>query len=312
LSKNILIIVGPTGSGKSALAHDLAEELEGAVLNADSQQIYRELSVLSARPSENEYRNVPYKLFGLYSAEKNTCTAGEWRQLALREIKNSKEKNQLPIIVGGTGFYIFTLLNGISPVPEVSEKIRRDTEDLLNTMGIEAFYKELCIRDSQIARKLKPTDKRRLLRAWEVLEATGKSLAYWQSIPADTSDIAAYNFVTVLLAPERKELYDSINARVLSMIEQGAVEEVKGLERIPDAHPVTKAVGVKEIRAFLKGATSLEEAIEEMQKETRRYAKRQYTWFRHQLQPSLVIPNAYIQKDRKGSQKTRNEIKELL
>src|SRR5216683_5166490 len=278
----IVIVAGPTASGKSALALAVAEALGGTIINADSMQVYRDLAVLTARPGAAELARVPHRLYGVIDAAE-ACSAGRWRALALGEIAAAREAGRVPVLSGGTGLYLRALLDGLAPVPPVPAALREEARSLHARLGGEAFRRALAARDPDAAQRLSPGDTQRLIRAYEVVAATGRPLAEWrggQGPAAGPSAAAA-----VVLLPPRAMLYAACDARFLAMMERGALAEVEALlaRGLDPALPAMKAVGVPELASLLAGRSSRQAAIAAAQQATRRYAKRQYTWFRHQI-----------------------------
>ncbi|MEE9301912.1 MAG: tRNA (adenosine(37)-N6)-dimethylallyltransferase MiaA [Alphaproteobacteria bacterium] len=287
----LIVVAGPTASGKSALALTLAEALDGVVINADSVQLYRELRILSARPGPDEEARAPHRLYGVLPAGE-ACSAGRWRALAEGEIERCWREGRLPIVAGGTGLYLRALLKGLAPVPSIPEAVRRRARTLYAELGGPAFRAELARRDPEMAARLVAGDRQRLMRAFEVMEATGRSLADWQR---ETPEGIRAGLHVLLLDPPRAALYDACERRVERMIAEGALDELEalaGLELDPGL-PAMKAVGVRELLAYLRGESALERAIAEAKKATRRYAKRQITWFRHQMLEVDVVSDGY-------------------
>jgi len=283
----VLVIAGPTASGKSALALELADSLGGVVINADSLQCYRDLRILTARPDETAEQRVPHRLYGFLDAAERG-SAAQWRALALDQIAAATNACRLPILVGGTGLYLRVLVEGLAPVPEIPEEIRQEAVGLHRALGGVGFRERLAQLDWVAARSLFPGDKQRLIRAFEVVRATGITLGVWQQRPRRSE---GYRFRTILLAPARDELYAACDVRFSRMIEAGALAEAaalaaRGLD--PDL-PAMKAVGLPELLSHLRGETLLGEAIAAAQRATRRYAKRQMTWFRHQISADLIL-----------------------
>lgn len=278
-----MVITGATGSGKSAAAISLAEKKNGVIINADSQQVYRELSILTARPSPEEEARIPHRLYGTMRAE-DVCSAGKWLEFARMEIDWAHAQGKTPIVVGGTGLYIKTLLEGIHKVPEIAENVREMADKDYENMDKEAFMERLRAVDPVFFARLKVYDKQRLIRAYSVWLGTGKSLSWWQSQTSEPP-YPADCFKLFQVDVPREELYRRCDARFLKMIEQGAMEEVKQLLtlQLPADLPIMKSVGVKELGAYLHGEIPLENAIADAQQATRNYAKRQLTWFRNQL-----------------------------
>jgi tRNA dimethylallyltransferase len=277
-----VVIGGPTASGKSALALALAECFGGTVINADSQQVYRELSVLSARPDAAALARAPHALYGFLPAAER-CSAGRWRAAALQAIAESEAAGRLPVLVGGTGLYLRALLDGLGEVPAIPEAVRHAVEALHQAGGRAALRRELERRDPEMAARLAPSDSQRTRRALEVVMATGRSLAAFQR-PAGASALGGH-VIRIVLEPPRAALRAACDARFRAMVEAGALEEVRALHALglDPSLPAMKAVGVRELGRYLAGKASLADAIAAAQSATRRYAKRQQTWFRHQL-----------------------------
>lgn len=291
-----VMIGGPTASGKSGLAADIAEAFHGVVINADSMQIYRELDIITARPGAAERSKSPHRLYGVLPGAER-CSAARWRELALAEIETALEAGRLPIVVGGTGLYLRTLEQGLAPVPEIPEEVRQATWAYFEELGAEAFHRALAQRDPEMAGRLNVGDRQRLLRAWEVLAATGTSLATWQARQAGSAAQLDPGLALLKLAviPPREVLYARCDARFAAMAAEGAIEEVQALLKLglDPALPVMKAIGVREFGAYLAGEISLEVAVSKAQQETRRYAKRQMTWLRNQYAAENVIETQY-------------------
>jgi tRNA dimethylallyltransferase len=287
----ILVIAGPTASGKTALALQLAEAFDGTVINADSRQIYRDLRILTARPDATAEERAPHRLYGLLDAAERGSVAN-WRALALEEIEVATGAGRLAILVGGTGLYIRALEQGLAPVPEIPEGIRHEAMDLHRCLGGVAFRERLAELDPAGAQRLFPGDRQRLVRAYEVVRATGIPLAAWQRRLHPSSP---YRFATILLMPPRETLYAACDVRFVRMIEADALGEAaalgcRGLD--PDL-PAMKAVGLRELLGYLRGEMPLEAAIVAAQRATRQYAKRQTTWFRHQTAPDLTLTEQF-------------------
>ena len=279
----LALIAGPTASGKSDVAVQLAKSLMAAgrqavIINADSAQVYADLRLLSARPSADEMGGVPHLLFGTWDGAK-ACSAADWAAAARTSIAEAHGNGAVPILVGGTGLYIRTLLNGIAPIPDIDPAIRADVRAML----VAEAYAALQVEDPERAARLGPADVARVARALEVVRSTGHGLGYWQSRHQGGIGHRVALHPLVLL-PEREWLYERCDRRFAAMIEQGAVEEVQALRarRLDPALPVMRAIGVAEIAGFLRGDWDLAEAIAKGAQATRNYAKRQYTWFRRQ------------------------------
>lgn len=277
-----IVIAGPTASGKSALALAVAREFDGVVINADSMQVYDVLRVVTARPSEEDEAAAPHRLYGALHPSP-PCSAALWRDMAAAEMEKAWAAGKLPVVVGGTGLYIRTLQQGISPVPDVPADIRAAARTLFTEKGNAAFHALLAARDPLMAGRLDPSNSQRLVRAWEVLEATGRSLAQWQAEPMEGAVAAEWR--TLALLPPRDWLYENCARRFALMVEQGALDEVRALMdlNLDPALPAMKALGVPELAGHLRGETDIDEAIAAATQATRNYAKRQMTWFRHQL-----------------------------
>jgi len=288
-----LIIAGPTASGKSAAALAAAIKFNGVVINADSMQVYREFRTLTSRPSDKDEAKVSHKLYGTLSVTES-FNVGKWRKLALMEIKKAFDQSFLPIICGGTGLYLKALVDGLAPMPPIPGIVRAEIQERLVREGSESLHAELVTRGDKMADRLAPGDSQRVSRALEVLISTGKSLSAWQKMPV----IAATNqfqFKTILLDPPRKELYEACGKRFENMIKEGAVDEVKMFEQLNvcSNQPASRILGVPEISAYLAGEHDLADAVAKAQQATRRYAKRQMTWFRNQIIPDLHIKGQY-------------------
>jgi tRNA dimethylallyltransferase len=279
----VLIVAGPTASGKSGLAIAIAEEFDGVIINADSMQVYRELRVLTARPSPGDEARAPHRLYGVLSASE-VCSAGRWCEMALIEIERAHSAGKLPIACGGTGLYLKALTAGLSPMPDVPDDIRERMRARLAAEGAETLHRELSAHDPAMAERLEPADGQRVVRALEVLEATGRTLTDWQAVPA-SGPPAGMRFATILLTPPREELYARCDRRLEAMLDEGALDEVRRLNAMGLAAdlPATRALGVKEFSGYLAGNMALEQALADAQQATRNYAKRQMTWFRHQI-----------------------------
>jgi len=278
-----ILIAGPTASGKSALALALAERLGGVVINTDSMQVYRELRVLTARPTPEEEVRAPHLLYGFVAAREG-YSAGRYIEDAARAVAQAEEQGRLPIFVGGTGLYFKALLEGLSPIPPVPREIRAHWRSEAQRIGPEALHEVLRERDAEMAARLRPTDPQRIVRALEVLDATGRSLAAWQNLPGQ-GVLKEEETIRLVLLPDRAELYQRCDARFDEMLRKGALDEVahiRDLQLDPDL-PVMTAHGVPHLMAALAGKISLEEAAARAKADTRHYAKRQFTWIRRNM-----------------------------
>ncbi|MDP7172288.1 MAG: tRNA (adenosine(37)-N6)-dimethylallyltransferase MiaA [Alphaproteobacteria bacterium] len=291
--EGVVVLAGPTASGKSALAlaiaKGLAESGRSAVLiNADSMQVYRELRLLTARPDAADAAQVPHRLYGVMSAE-TACSVAQWRALALTAVEETLAASQVPIVVGGSGLYIRAFLKGLSPMPDISPAVRAAARARYGALGEDAFRAALAERDPAAASRIAAGDQQRLIRAWEVVEASGRPFEDWRTQEAEA---LAWPALKLLLLPGREELYAACDARLKVMFEAGALEEVAALMRVgmDPSVPAMKALGVEAIAAHLVGEINRDEALRRAKQATRRYAKRQLTWFRHQYAPDITLP----------------------
>ena len=264
----------------------MAAALGGRVVNADSMQVYRELRVLNARPGRDDEARVPHRLYGVLSAWER-CSAARWREMALRTLR---EPDGGPaIFCGGTGFYVEALLHGLSDMPEVAPAFEAMARSRHETLGTEGFHREVAARDPDLARRVPPGDRQRLRRAWAVFEATGTPLTDWQARPRP-EPLRAW---TVLLDPPRERLHARIEKRFHAMLTSGAVEEADRLRGLDPDLPAMKALGLPELHACLAGEIALDEANRRAVFATRRFAKRQRTWFRNRLRADAVFREDY-------------------
>ena len=275
----VALIAGPTASGKSALAIDLAERANGTVINADASQVYRDLRVLSARPSAEDEARVPHLLFGHIDG-REACSAARWAADARAAVDVVVAQGRLPVLVGGTGLYLRTLLDGIAPVPEIDADVRA----AVRALPVAQAHAALAREDPPAAARLNPGDTTRVARALEVVRSTGRPLAAWQA-RREGGIGARIALSPVIVLPDRDLLLARCDARLEAMFADGAVEEVAALlarDDVPVDAPVRRAIGVPEIAAMLAGEIDRAAALAAAQLATRRYAKRQFTWFRHQ------------------------------
>ncbi len=274
----VALIAGPTASGKSSLAMNIAERTGGIIINADSAQVYRDLRIVTARPSEAEQTALPHQLFG-YIDGAEACSAARWASDAKLEIAAAHRDNKPAILVGGTGLYHRTLLEGLAPIPEIDAEIR----SAIRALPVADAYAALDREDPASARRLHPADSSRIARALEVVRSTGRAIGEWQR--EKSGGIAGeITLVPLLLLPDRDWLYERCDRRFADMFESGAVAEVEALlhRNLDPSLPIMRAIGVPEIAAFLKGEMDRVVAITAAAQATRRYAKRQYTWFANQ------------------------------
>ena len=296
MSKHLIYIIGgPTASGKSAQALELAEKHDGVIINADSMQVYDGLPTLTAQPSEEDKQAYSHLLYGSLHPNES-CSAGNWREMAEPLIAQTLAQGKAPIIVGGSGLYINALIVGLSPIPDIPDDIRQTASAKQKELGNPAFHAELAKRDPVMAERLDPQNTARLVRAWEVFEFTGQSLAELQEQPR-LGPPEEWQFDITLVMPERETLYDRCNKRFEWMLDNGALEELEEFNQAIDNGEInenallTHALGAEPLSAYLKGDISKEDAIEKGQGETRRYAKRQVTWFRHQIKSNKNVAN---------------------
>lgn len=282
--KTAILIAGPTASGKSAVAMDVAERLNGVVINADAMQVYTELDVLTSRPSRADEARVPHKLFGCAPAD-DAWSAGRWLAAAGAEITEAWRSDRVPVIAGGTGLYFKVLVEGLSPIPDVPVDVRDHWRARLRREGPGALHAELARMAADDAARIEPADGQRIVRALEVLQATGKPLSDHFAAARQASVLAGADVRRVALMPPREELYRSCDARFHAMLDSGAVGEVERLLALglaPDL-PAMKAIGVAALAGHIAGELLLKNATDLAQKQTRNYAKRQMTWIRNQM-----------------------------
>ncbi|TMJ33856.1 MAG: tRNA (adenosine(37)-N6)-dimethylallyltransferase MiaA [Alphaproteobacteria bacterium] len=282
-AKHTVLIAGPTASGKSALALALAEELGAIVINADSMQVYRDLRIITARPTPEEEARVLHRLYGHVDAADNYST-GRWCVDAGAALREAQAQGRLAIVVGGTGLYFKALTHGLAAIPPIPVETRSQVRAQLQAQGVSGLYAELCERAPETAQRLMPNDRARIARALEVIRATGRSLAHWQREGMRPA-LDPRKAVRIFLQVERMELYARIDARFDAMLAAGAVEEVTRLRSrdLDPALPAMKAHGVPWLIRHLAGEIDLATAVAGAKRDTRRYTKRQATWFRHQL-----------------------------
>ena len=300
-AKRAVLIAGPTGSGKSALALALAEALGGTIINADAMQVYRDLRVVTARPTPEEEARAPHLLYGHVDAAEN-YSVGRWCVDASAALAAVERGGRLPILAGGTGLYFKTLTRGLAAIPPIPSQIRSAVRERLKREGIAALYAELSARDDASARRLMPADRARISRALEVVLATGRSITDWhaEGMKAALDPHAA---VKVFLDVDRAQLYRRIDSRFDAMLASGALDEVRALagRQLDPALPAMKAHGVPWLIRHLNGEIDLPAAVEAAKRDTRRYSKRQATWFRHQLPDwTWIAPETALGKIRRA------------
>jgi len=289
--KKVLILFGPTASGKSNIALKISANVKATIINSDSIQVYKNLRILTSRPSEEDEKKVEHKLYGIMEGAQN-CSVASWLELAKEEIHISWNQNTLPILVGGTGMYLKSLIEGISEIPSIPDSIKLETEEILENNGLEFLYKTLV--ESNKHTVINKQDKQRIIRAFNVLRFTGKSIEEWQKVNKKILEDVDYE---IYLPPiEREILYKASEERFDEMFEKGAVEEVRGLlEQNLGVHcSVMKAIGVREIQGYLNNEISEEECVNLSKKNTRNYIKRQLTWIRGNNISSNIDIKKYI------------------
>jgi tRNA dimethylallyltransferase len=292
--KKVLVIAGPTASGKSDLALELAEEFGGVVINADAMQIYEGLEVITASPKEAARTRAPHKLYGVWDPA-ISFSAGQWVGLAKQEIQTAHQAGFLPIVVGGTGMYLQALIKGIAAMPAIPSSIRENVRSRLLDKGSVLLHAELSKFDPKTAARLNVSDSQRIARAIEIFEATGKSLTQWHVEGIESETSPEFKFRSVLLKPRREILYAACDVRFEEMLRTGALDEVAALvnRNLDPNLPAMKALGIPEIIKYLAGELLLEEAVLAGQQTTRRYVKRQGTWFKNQFIADIVIKSKY-------------------
>ena len=279
MSKKIILLAGPTASGKSNLAIQLAKKINGEIINADSMQVYKEFTILSSKPKPSEYNDIKHHLYGLISVSKQ-FSAGEWLKLAKKKIILCQKNNRVPIVVGGTGLYFNTITKGMTTIPEIGLKTRNKVRSLFQKLGHKKFYEKLLNVDPKSKGKILPTDTQRTQRAYEVFIQTKKSLFDW--IKNTQSEFINHEIKKIFLDVPREELLKKIKLRTNLMFKNDCVKEVKkfNLLNLDKSNSANKLIGVHEINKYLKGTITVDECEELMNIRTRQYAKRQNTWAR--------------------------------
>lgn len=294
-ARPFIVIAGPTASGKSALALDIAQHCPAVIINADSMQLYQDLSVLTARPSADDMAAAPHRLYGVCDASER-CSVGQWLALARECAEQAWQESRLPVLVGGTGMYVNAAISGISPIPDVPDEVRAEVADLREEIGVQPFFDRLRDVDPVLGERLYPTDSQRVLRAMEVYRHTGTPLSQWQRLPP-TGQINGLA-IPVAHIPPREHIYQKINTRFEMMAEDGALDEVRQLlkRNLDPSLPAMKALGVSALAAYLNGATSREEAVSLAQRDSRHYAKRQMTWIRNNFISKIENQEIYSKR----------------
>ena len=270
----VLLIGGPTASGKSALAFKKAKNTNGVIINGDSLQLYKGFEILTAQPTPEEQSEVPHQLYGFLDPSQ-IFSVGKWLPLVTQEIERALREEKLPIVVGGTGLYLKTLMDGMSPIPSIPPEVRKNIKD-----NQPQNFEDLKKVDPSLAARISPQDRQRTIRGLEVFYGTGKPLSFWQTLPLSPPP---YTFETVIFMPSKDELEKRMASRLKAMVDHGVIEEVAHLMTLPLCLNAKKAIGFREFEAYITGDFSLEEALELTLIHTRQYAKRQLTWFRHQF-----------------------------
>ncbi|MBS0185791.1 MAG: tRNA (adenosine(37)-N6)-dimethylallyltransferase MiaA [Proteobacteria bacterium] len=293
-NNTVFIIAGPTASGKSQFSLDLAKLINGVIINADSLQLYEDLPILTAHPPAHDLKKIPHKLYGILPSE-TRITAPIWAKLAHGEIQKAFKAQKRPILVGGTGFYLKVLMEGLDEIPQIPPEIREKGNQLIKEKGLSFLWENLKMKDPEILSHLSPNDTQRIQRAWEVYEFTHQPLSFWQNKNNLSKNQSSLSFFKILFKPPRESLCKVIDQRATLMIEKGALKEVQNLftKGLSPSHPLRKAVGVSELESYLEGTLSLEEARLKMSIKTRQYAKRQTTWFAHQFNSDIIYPFLY-------------------
>ena len=275
----VYVIAGPTATGKSDLSISLAKKISGAVINSDSMQVYENLEILTARPTLSEMKNINHHLYGFVDGRER-YNVERWCNDATEIIKKTSAKNLTPILVGGTGLYINTLINGLVDLPSIPESIKIESEKILQEFGKDFLINQIKNVDPESLNEINHNDTVRLRRIWEVFESTGKKFSEWK-LNKNKKFITNYKFKILLFLPDREKNYQVVNSRFVKMMKSGAVEEVKKLLELNlnDSLPVMRAHGVPEIKKYLANESTLEECINKGQQVTRNYVKRQHTWW---------------------------------
>ncbi len=289
ISNRAIIICGPTASGKTEFAHNIALKNNAEIINADSMQIYKQLPIITASPKLSLKNELPYHLYNFQDVD-NEFSAAKYVQKASHAIQQINKRGKLPIIVGGSGMYINMLINGYSSIPDIDENIRNNTRNLHKKLGSKEFFQELIKLDNKIGDILSPNDTQRMIRAYEVIKQTGKSILEFHS-QENIKPLANFNFEILLMLPDRKTLYEKCNKRLVKLFDNGAIEEVRNMyEHYGEINTsAMKALAVSEIITYIKGDITKDLAIELASKRTRQYAKRQITWFKNKIPNAKMI-----------------------
>lgn len=306
MPKNVIVIGGPTASGKSGMALDLAQEFNGVIINADASQVYQGIPIISAAPSDTDRAVAEHRLYEYLDASING-NVFSWLNDAVLNVRDVWNKGKTPIVVGGSGLYLENLINGTTPIPEVDPEIRKTVSDFVEKNGSQALYHKLSEEDPAAAIMLNANDSTRVRRAYEIFLSSGKSIAYWYQRPM-VQKLPEADYFTISLLPPKNDLDERCNVRFEQMLSAGALDEVKNLmnrDLSPDL-PAMRAKGVPELIACLKNIISLDEAVELSQLHTRQYAKRQLTWFRNKYKADIILAECYA-----GQKDFINDVKKL-
>ncbi len=300
LKDRVILLAGPTASGKSGVALRLAEALDGVVINADSMQVYRELAIITARPTADEMARVPHALYGVVPSDE-AYSVGRYLKDAGVAIAQARTAGRVPIVVGGTGLYFKGLLEGLSPIPEIAPEVREHWRQQAETVPVQALHAELARQDPETAARLMPTDKQRIVRALEVVESTGRTLGDWQRV-SGTPVLQESETVRLVLVAEREALMQRIDTRFEDMLRAGVLDEVRDFAKLglSTELPSVRAHGVRPLLSHLRGEIRLEEAAERSKIETRQYAKRQVTWHRRNMMSWKHISTQQTERSERG------------
>lgn len=293
MPQNVIVIAGPTASGKSQLAIDMALEYNGVVINCDASQVYKNIPILSAAPSPEDKQVVEHCLYEYIEPSVNSNVVS-WLDDAQKTIKNVWSAGKLPIVAGGTGLYIDNLINGTTPIPEVSEKVRLEAMDIISQKGLLWLYEEVLKFDAKTAQRLNPNDTTRIRRAYEIFAQTGVSASEWFAKPM-LQKLPEADFFVFKILPPKKVLDERCDMRLDMMMERGALDEVAALlvKNISPDLPAMRAKGIPEFADYLRGRSTLCQAVELAKIHTRQYAKRQITWFKNKLEANVVLEECY-------------------
>jgi tRNA dimethylallyltransferase len=295
LKSKIILISGPTASGKTNFSIKLAKKINGEIINADSMQVYKELRILSARPSSKDYQKIKHHLYGFHSV-KNNFSTGEWLKFVIKKIKEVRKRKKTPILVGGTGLYFKALTDGLVSIPNIPIRYRNKIRSLHKSLGQKKFYQELLKLDPNSKKKINPTDSQRSIRAYEVKQFTKKSLHDW--FQNTKSYFVKDDFFKIYIDYPREELIQRINKRTEQMIEIGVINEIKRFLKLKvrKDKSVNKAIGIHEIKEYLEKRKDISNVIEKISIKTRQYAKRQSTWARSNMISWLKLPPEDLNK----------------